>query len=350
VCTQCNEKIEKTPYCLGCYATKSIVPESGCPNSKSIAEIRQALVDDNFDGAKNLDSDEVEDAFEMIEYLRKYREMEKSVPFPLYNTAEMDADVSSKWEELIEIDLKEGGSFIAEPELDMKHIPGVLHLFAALVTFESGKKTEWIKDPAVYESLPYLFINFAIKSRIDSGYWLLMRCVRHAFDSRTPSLDKNTATLILHDGNVGIRIHSSIPASMKKNIYNAGVVATADAILCCKCTCQCGSQNKERILCVHILPLLFLLSLLLFEDLAEHMLLELAACLNADIWDKTSWSDEDVDWMKQSIIVLMEAAGEPIGTHDTSVLRIEQLLEAFVVGTEKKEEMEAEDTNSTKAV
>jgi len=81
--------------------------------------------------------------------------------------------------------------------------------------------------------------------------------------------------------------------------------------------------------------LLFLLSLLLFEDLAEHILLELAACLNADIWDKTSWSEEDVDWMKQSIIVLMEAAGEPIGTHDTSVLSIEQLLEAFVVGTEK---------------
>ena len=50
----------------------------------------QALIEDNFGGAKSLDSEEVEDAFEMIEYLRKYRKMEKLVVFPLYEMAEID--------------------------------------------------------------------------------------------------------------------------------------------------------------------------------------------------------------------------------------------------------------------
>ena len=79
---------------------------------------------------------------------------------------------------------------------------------------------------------------------------------------------------------------------------------------------------KQRLLCVHILPLLFLLSLLMFEDLAEHMLLELAACMNADIWDQSIWCDEDFEWMKTSIISLMEAAGEVVGTHDSSSVTV----------------------------
>ena len=47
VCRECHEEIEKAPYCLTCYATESIVPQSGCPSSKSVAEMQQALIDDN---------------------------------------------------------------------------------------------------------------------------------------------------------------------------------------------------------------------------------------------------------------------------------------------------------------
>ena len=57
-------------------------------------------------------------------------------------------------------------------------------------------------------------------------------------------------------------------------------------------------------MCVHDLPLLFLLTLFLFEHLAEHMLLEFAACLNGEIWENNKWSEEDKEWMKQSIVYL----------------------------------------------
>ena len=97
----------------------------------------------------------------------------------------------------------------------------------------------------MYKALPALFIKFADGSRGDSGYCLLMRCIRHAFDSKTPSLDKITAMLILHQGDVGIHLNANIPDSMEKTIYWTGIEVTSTDILFCKCTCQCGSQGEE---------------------------------------------------------------------------------------------------------
>ena len=127
-----------------------------------------------------------------------------------------------------------------------------------------------------------------------------MRCGRHALDSRVPSLDKHTALLILHEGSVGIQLNAAIPASMKKRVYECGVVTTVKDILCCQCSCQSGSKGEKKQVCIHILPLLFLLTLLLFEDLAEHILLELAVCTSLDIWDKSVLTDDYKDWMKRS--------------------------------------------------
>ena len=58
--------------------------------------------------------------------------------------------------------------------------------------------------------------------------------------------------------------------------------------------------------------------------------------MNADIWDQSVWCEEDFEWMKASIISLMEAAGEPVGTHDSSSVTVFELLKAFVVGTEHR--------------
>ena len=91
-------------------------------------------------------------------------------------------------------------------------------------------------------------------------------------------MDQCSAKLIvdLHGG-VGIQLKSMIPASMKHNIYETAVAATSKQILCCNCTCQSGSQGEEHVVCVHTYVRLYLMSLLLHEDLAEHIILELAA-------------------------------------------------------------------------
>ena len=100
-----------------------------------------------------------------------------------------------------------------------------------------------MKDALGYEALPALFIKFADSSHVDSGYRLLMHCVRHAFERKTPSLDRNTVMLVLHQGKVSIHLITNIPASMKSDMYQAGIVATANEILSCKCNCQCSSKD-----------------------------------------------------------------------------------------------------------
>lgn len=55
VCSHCKDEIDKKVYCLACFATESIVPQSGTADSKSIAAMRQELKDDyNFDGVDSL--------------------------------------------------------------------------------------------------------------------------------------------------------------------------------------------------------------------------------------------------------------------------------------------------------
>ena len=63
------------------------------------------------------------------------------------------------------------------------------------------------------------------------------------------------------------------------------------------------------------------------------MLLEFAACLNAEIWENNEWSEEDKECMN---IILMEAAGEPMSSADTDKMSIKDLLAKFEVGTEKR--------------
>ena len=171
---------------------------------------------------------------------------------------------------------------------------------------------------------------------VDSGYRLLMRCIRHAFDSRTQSLNNQIATLIWHQGEVGIHLSSSIPASMKNSVYCSEIAVTPTKLLCCKCSCHCGGQGKERILCVHNLPLLFLLTSLLFDGLAENMLCDLAACLRGTTWDEDDWSNEDKLSLKRNIVHLMEAAGEEVVSHDLHRTSMIELLDRFLVGTETR--------------
>ena len=103
------------------------------------------------------------------------------------------------------IEFSEGAAFIGDPELDPQHIPGIIEFFALLVRFDTHKRTNHQKDSAVYDAIPEMFIEFAKKSRVDSGFRLLSRMVCHAFDSRIAPMDQCSAKLIFDvHGSVGI--------------------------------------------------------------------------------------------------------------------------------------------------
>ena len=63
---------------------------------------------------------------------------------------------------------------------------------------------------------------------------------------------------------------------MNKEDYNTEVAVTSNTILCCRCSCNSGCEKNERVVCVHVLPVLFQLSMLLSDGLAQHFLIELA--------------------------------------------------------------------------
>ena len=92
---------------------------------------------------------------------------------------------------------------------------------------------------------------------------------------------------------------------MKKAQYKTSAALTAKELLGCQCDCQCSGKDKEKIVCVHILPLIFQLSLLLMEGLAENILLELSARFQQS--DEEELSNSDIQSMKNSIRTLMAA-------------------------------------------
>lgn len=167
---------------------------------------------------KNIE--EVEDAYAMREVVdARIKEQFNGVPFPLHKSSDMDTE--NHWTAIQDIDLADGGSFISDPDLDPNHLPGILALFASLVTFQSKKRTDWVKEHAVYDTMPELFISFAEKSRVDSGYRLLGRTIRHAFDSRITSMDICKAKLIIETGGeIGIQLLSEIPVWIPRRASN----------------------------------------------------------------------------------------------------------------------------------
>jgi hypothetical protein len=355
ICRHCHESIGAETYCLLCYAEKCIVPIPGEDRQragKSIIEMRQELAEENnFDGVEQLTYEELEEFYEVKDVIySRVNEMADAVPFPLYSSNQLDDAVC--WDTLLDIDFSDGGSFITDPDLQQKYLPAVLDFFGSLVRFQSKKRTDHVKDSPIYDSMPEMLIDFAEKSRIDSGFRLLARTVRHSFDSRLSPMSECSAKLIIDEnGEVGIHMKSKIPASMKKNIYDSEIAATSSSLLGCKCTCQSGSHGDERIVCVHTPVRLYRLSLLLHECLAENMLCELTArvvdsvesdtqCVDDKqwLWEMNSWSEDEKNSIKANVVLLMEAAGEFISQEDAESKNVPELLEAFAVGTQKRKE------------
>jgi len=122
---------------------------------------------------------------------------------------------------------------------------------------------------------------------------------------------------------------------MKAAKYNTYAVFSSQGLIACKCNCQCGAAGGEAIVCVHILPLIFQLTLLLVEGLAENILLELCARMNTPETTEAHFQSNDILNMKKNINTLMTAAGGD-SVVDFSDKTVTDILSSFSVGTEKR--------------
>ena len=227
-CVHCCETTEDGKvYCLPCYATNALIPLAGCDGSKTIADMRLELKEQfNFDHVDHLKLDEVEEAYDKMEFVRAYKNREEQVPFPVYCSSQIDDP--TQWSNIADVELQYGAAFLSQPEIMSDHIPGILQLFGSLVTYETAKQSGWMKK--ISEAMPAVLVNFASSCRLGCGYRLLAHCARHAFDSRMPPIDKEMSKLIVHNGEIGIHLVSNVPASMKSDIYRTEIVATPTKI------------------------------------------------------------------------------------------------------------------------
>ena len=76
------------------------------------------------------------------------------------------------------------------------------------------------------------------------------------------------------------------------------------------------------------------------EDLAEHMLLELAAMITSSHVEKDAWSSDQVGHMKTSVIDLMKASSgeESLAKEAGSMNTLFEVLKAYCTGTQRSNE------------
>ncbi len=131
--------------------------------------------------------------------------------------------------------------------------------------------------------------------------------MRHGHDPKMQSLFCNSADIVkLNDGSIGMLIKMKVPASMKAQVYETTIAITASDLLATECSCRSGSKDTDHVVCVHNLPVAYKVTEILYDGLAEHILLELTSCISSL---SKKWTNEITSSVKESVIILMEAAG-----------------------------------------
>ena len=128
---------------------------------------------------------------------------------------------------------------------------------------------------------------------------------------------------------------NEVAASMKGNAYYASTVAVTKNSLCAtKCTCKAGSHGLQRGVCVHNLPLIFRLILLLVDGLSNHILVELCQRWNSHLESKIDGLGK-LEMVKRAVLLLMKSNGSE-NTSSLFHLSVNEILKnRFNVGTEK---------------
>ncbi len=308
--------------CVDCYKERIFLPHScTLADVLSLEEMKEYLRERNqlLGGLNDIEAYEVQELYEMAKVAEGRPSNIDDVPFPTHDSDALC--INTETEEfgfgkiLYSMHLRNGGRFINAPEIKDESIAPILNLFANIVRFDTDKSTNSRDNPKhmlpYCDVLPSMIIDFAGKSRVgNTSFRLLQRCLRHSLDPKTPVLENNMAYLFSNkeDGEIGLVLSNRVPASMKDIEYNTTVAFTSNEIKSTRCNCIAGGSNKERIICVHNLPVIYQMVMLLDDGLAEHLLVELCSRWHPDLEAMIN-SEGKIDKVRKDIIVLMQSAG-----------------------------------------
>jgi hypothetical protein len=322
-----------------CYAATQFVDLDFINNDKSPEEMVSLL---NNKGYQIALTDRLEDVVDMYDTVVNKNggifglDIVNSVTIP-----EQTSKFITALETKCNIDLMQGGLFIGTPGLSISDIVGVLQIICELVNIDTSNNTN-TQDiiERTYSVIPTFIINIAKRSRFDSGgYRLLKQCIRNAMDSFAIDVRQAMVSVVNVNSDVGLLMKHKVRASMKNEVYDVTVAFTKGTIIACRCTCKCGSQDTERILCIlHVvLPVLYQVTLFIFYGLGEHVLVELATYISS--LNGNDLSEENIDDLQLLIPQLVFASSKVSVTNygdDFGYTLIRSMLNNFAVGTDKR--------------
>jgi hypothetical protein len=234
-----------------------------------------------------------------------------------------------------------GASFIVDKKLTGDQFIKLLNIMTSLVTMYNNDNTIVnSNNKNTYKNLPTTIVGCALRARWhqDGKTRLLRRAVTHAVDQRTDNiLDDNTnGEVVTYDNQPAILVSHGMKASMRKSNYRAVVCFNSDTVIACQCDCKAGAFVNGKVLCVHILPIIYQITFHLFNGLAEHIITEVA-----NQWNRLSVDmDEDMKNDVKHHLMILKSATRHYDDGNEENINIETFLNQFLVGTERPKKSE----------
>ena len=250
-------------------------------------------------------------------------------------------------ETITSFEFQDGGRMVHDPKLSSVDLFDLTHLLSRMVTFSNTYVHDSMSRSLqkATEALPDIVNKFCEGSRAASGERLKKRALRTALDPKTAPLDCGAnASIFRYKGQLGLSIaHQMAPSYRQDVTYSPAVAFTANDLLAASddSECKAGPTGDNRHICVHIPPVLVLLTLLLFDGLAEHFLVELAERWNDA--DECALTSEQKQKMLLALRDLVAASGtswksDSVGGEAalSACGSVSSLLNSFLVGTERR--------------
>lgn len=120
---------------------------------------------------------------------------------------------------------------------------------------------------------------------------------------------------------------------MKNAFYDVTVCFCESGIIANTCTCKVGCYGIERVICIHILPVIQQLSVQIYVSLATEFLCK----LNYE-WGIEMHEDlvpEQINKLQRDILCLIQASNRHEPKEYNESMLVEELLKKYDAGTDK---------------
>ena len=260
-------------FCVKCYAEESSFPNINVLTSTNVSrqEMMHYLASV---GSQVRSTDSIADIQDLYEAL--YRNNNATYNETILNKITVPAESATYLDNinpLLPFNVCDGGRFICNEVLTTSEKIELVELFGELVKIERNDQN-YSSNNQTYSVVPSIIRRFSEMARVHSGFRLCKRACRHALDPKAHDIFTCKGEIIKYKNKTGLVLKHHVNASMKQVKYDVILAFTKDTIIACSCSCKAGSTTNEKVVCVHILPVLMQMSQLMFKAMAEHMLVE----------------------------------------------------------------------------